>query len=674
MSARSQPLRLARAHAAGPARAGVAGRGRRTAVAALLSAVAVLLAGPRPALAQTGVASATTGAATATASSLISLGSSSSSTPLISVSVPGLSSPETPLISVSVPKVEVSGTGISVSTPSVNVSAPGVNVSVPSVGVSTSPTPSVTVGETTVTTGGGESKSTGTSTTGTTSTSSTPSESSTPTGGSQTYTTLHQPEAGGGSAKAAATSPSAGSTAAGTAQSARSGAAAQLHRKRAGASPSKHTGKRRDAAGVSKAATALAPASATSATRAGAPATTHSAAKGSDSNPLDSVGKHIPLPIPVPDWSKPIILLLLLLAAWFAVRSRMAARRARRLERQRAGLLRDVGFMQAALVPDVPERVGTLGVSVAYRPAEGPAAGGDFYDVFVPEPGKVAIILGDIAGHGHEALKNAALTRYTLRAYLQAGLQPREALALAGNVLADPEVELFATVAVAVFDEHDGTLTYALAGHPPPIVLGQSTREHALQCSSPPIGWTAPTGRRQTTMSLLAGTRVCFFSDGLIEARRGEELLGRERLTELLTSLGADADASGLLASIRTEASATPDDMAACIIAPSSKPATFTCVEELEVDERSLAESAGASESRAGEFLAAHGLTPGEIAQTLERARKIAAANGTALLRIDMVANRVTVAARQPSTGRPPVVPTVPNEPVVPAPPALAAG
>ena len=102
--------------------------------------------------------------------------------------------------------------------------------------------------------------------------------------------------------------------------------------------------------------------------------------------------------------------------------------------------------MQAALVPKVPDRLGGLAVSVAYRPAEGPAAGGDFYDLFVPSAGKVAMMLGDVAGHGHEALTQAALTRYTLRAYLQAGLEPRAALALAGRVLVDPLGERFATV------------------------------------------------------------------------------------------------------------------------------------------------------------------------------------------------------------------------------------
>jgi len=363
------------------------------------------------------------------------------------------------------------------------------------------------------------------------------------------------------------------------------------------------------------------------------------------SNPLEAIGRHIPFPLPVPDWSKPIILLLLALAIGFAVRSRTAGRRARRLERQRAALLRDVGAMQAALVPEIPARVGGLGVSVAYRPADGPAAGGDFYDVFVPERGKVAIILGDVAGHGHRALTQAALTRYTLRAYLQTGLEPRAALALAGRVLADPEAEHYATVAVAVYHTREGLLTYASAGHPPPLVRGLRMREPLEICASPPVGWTVPTGRRQTTVSLAPGAVVCFFSDGLIEARCKEDMLGRERLDGLLAALGPRPDAAKLLAAVRATALATPDDMAACILAPEMAIiAAHTHVEELEVDARAL----GAGKVR--QFLEACEVPAADIEATLERARDIALVSGTALLRVELhgASPGVTVTAPRP--------------------------
>ncbi len=376
-----------------------------------------------------------------------------------------------------------------------------------------------------------------------------------------------------------------------------------------------------------------------------APARTRSAPQKS-SNPLARLGGQIPLPIPVPDWSKPIIIALLLLAAWFGVRSRLAARRARRLERQRAVLLRDVGALQAALVPEVPALLGGLAVSVAYRPAEGPAAGGDFYDLFSPEPGKVAMMLGDVAGHGHSALTHAALTRYTLRAYLQAGLEPRAALALAGRVLADPLGERYATVAVGVYDTAAGKLTYALAGHPPPILSGFQAREPVTLCSSPPVGWGAPTGRRQTTISLPEGAAACFFSDGLIEARSGGELLGRERLGEILAGLGAEPGAAELLENVRAAAEGAPDDMVACVLSPEDAPGDGCMhVEELEADAQALCKD------DVRRFLEECLVPASEIAQVIEQASAIAESHGSAVLRVELAGARPTAGASVSAPG-----------------------
>jgi hypothetical protein len=374
----------------------------------------------------------------------------------------------------------------------------------------------------------------------------------------------------------------------------------------------------------------------------------HGATAHASNNPLDTIGRHIPLPIPVPDWSKPIIVALLLLAIWFGVRSRLAALRARRLEGQRVTLLRDLGVMQTALVPEVPARLGGLAASVAYRPAEGPAAGGDFYDLFAPEQGKVAVILGDVTGHGHEALTHAALTRYTLRAYIQAGLEPRAALALAGRVLADPAGERFATVAVGVYDQRGGQLTYALAGHPPPILRGFQAHEPSTICSSPPIGWGVPTGRRQSTISLPAGAEVCFFSDGLIEARCADGLLGRERLSEILDGLGPRPLAADLLERVRASALATPDDMAACILgSQTTSRSDCTQLEDLEVDARALA---GVQVQR---FLQAYQVPAPEIAQTIKLASEIAAAFKTALIHIALGPTSTTATAIPPSFSTP---------------------
>jgi hypothetical protein len=135
--------------------------------------------------------------------------------------------------------------------------------------------------------------------------------------------------------------------------------------------------------------------------------------------------------VPEPVWILLGVLLALSLA--LAARSWLGALRARRLERQRAELLEDVGLLQAALLPLVPARLGPVDTSVAYRPADGPGAGGDFYDLFALGDGRLAVIVGDVSGHGRHALPHTALVRFTLRAYLEAGLSPRYSSVSSGS-------------------------------------------------------------------------------------------------------------------------------------------------------------------------------------------------------------------------------------------------
>lgn len=272
----------------------------------------------------------------------------------------------------------------------------------------------------------------------------------------------------------------------------------------------------------------------------------------------------------VPGWMKLAIAALAALSLLLAAGYGATALRARSLARQRTELLGEVGLLQSALLPAVPDHVGALRTSVAYRPADGPAAGGDFYDALSLAGGRAGFIMGDVSGHGRDALERTAFMRYTLRAYLEAGLEPRVALQVAGRVIGDSLGEDFATVLLAVHDPRDGSLTYASAGHPAPIVLGGHDFEPVIAGSSPPIGIGTPTGLRQTTVPLTAGSTTCLFTDGLVEARTEDGLLGRERLEGILAELGPQATASQLIERVAEEAEITPDDMAACVLSPTA--------------------------------------------------------------------------------------------------------
>jgi Stage II sporulation protein E (SpoIIE) len=317
-------------------------------------------------------------------------------------------------------------------------------------------------------------------------------------------------------------------------------------------------------------------------------------------------------------------LALAALAGWIAV-----TLRARHLKRQRRELLAEVGLLQAALLPEVPERLGPLAASAAYRPADGPAAGGDFYDVFEMEDGRIGVVLGDVAGHGRDALARTAMLRYTLRAYLETGLEPRTTLRLGGETL-DHNLASFATAVVAIYDPAAGTLTYSCAGHPPPILLGPAGHDPITVCSAPPIGVGERTGDRQTTVVLPAGSVACFFTDGLAEARTSGNLLGRGRLVEMLADLGDEPTATELLERVRRDVTHTPDDMAACILRPVI---TLADARPIRIEELELRED---GETDLRRFLAACAVPPAEVDALVRESDARAEDYGGAIVRVTL--------------------------------------
>ena len=287
----------------------------------------------------------------------------------------------------------------------------------------------------------------------------------------------------------------------------------------------------------------------------------------------------------IPPWIKIALAGLAALVVALGAYTVLAAARTRRLERQRSKLMEDIGLLQAALLPAVPGRLGALLTTVAYRPADGPAAGGDFYDAFALSDGRVGLLLGDISGHGRQALAKTTLVRFTVRAHLEAGLSPREALSISGRSLDGRLSDDFSTVIAAIHDPVKGTLTYASAGHPTPLVIGPPAHEPVTASSAPPIGAGFPTGQRQTVLPMPEGSTVAVFSDGLIEARIDGETLGRDRLGEWLAELGPEATAKALLDLVVQRADRVPDDLAAVVLhaAPGAS-APAARIEQLKLD------------------------------------------------------------------------------------------
>jgi hypothetical protein len=322
--------------------------------------------------------------------------------------------------------------------------------------------------------------------------------------------------------------------------------------------------------------------------------------------------------------------LLILLAGLLAFR-------ARGLERQRDTLSDDVGLLQSALLPALPPRVGQALVSAAYQPAEGLAAGGDFYDAFALDGQRTCLLVGDVAGHGRDAIPLTADVRFTLRAYVEAGMSPRAALKATAAVIEPRLGGRFVTVVVAVYDARSGRLTYATAGHPPPALLG--TDETLVTASAcPALGTGLPCGLRETSVPLPPGAGAVFHTDGLSDVVVGNRRLGAAGLDALLRSLGPYAQARDLLDRIVRESDSQPDDMAAVVLRPLLGAATAGPgrIEELEVQHP--------QDRRARRLLLACGVPDEEAERALAAARDLA----PVVIEITCGPGGPTVAVRRP--------------------------
>ena len=123
-------------------------------------------------------------------------------------------------------------------------------------------------------------------------------------------------------------------------------------------------------------------------------------------------------------------------------------------------------------------------LGTVYEPGTGMMAG-DFYDVYPTSPDRLAVVIGDVAGHGIEPSITAFQVKYLLRNFLRQYRDPAQALEELNVVLsATGRPEDLVSVCAVVFDTTAGTLRYASAGHPP-AWLWQDSEMRALRSTGP---------------------------------------------------------------------------------------------------------------------------------------------------------------------------------------------
>ena len=145
-------------------------------------------------------------------------------------------------------------------------------------------------------------------------------------------------------------------------------------------------------------------------------------------------------------------------------------------------------------------------------------------------PNRLAVVIGDVTGHGIEASITAFQAKYLLRVFLQKYRDPAQALEeLNTQLSAHDRDEEFISMCVVVFDTNARTLRYASAGHPA-MWLWHGRDLQPLRATGPllTLDPRASTCRGRSNSS--EGDLVVLYTDGLAEARAGMELFGEERI------------------------------------------------------------------------------------------------------------------------------------------------
>jgi PAS domain S-box-containing protein len=230
----------------------------------------------------------------------------------------------------------------------------------------------------------------------------------------------------------------------------------------------------------------------------------------------------------------------LLLAEELAARAAVAIDNARRYTRERDAAL----SLQRSLLPQHLPEQGAVQVATRYIPAGAQSGiGGDWFDVIPLSGARVALIVGDVVGHGIHASATMGRLRTAVRTLADVDLPPDELLTHLDDLVirlsadteaADHSGETGATCCYAVYDPISRTCTLASAGHPPPVILLPDGTATTVRIPvGPPLG-IGGLPFEATDIELAEGSLLTLYSDGLIETRDRDIDEGIEQLCRVL--------------------------------------------------------------------------------------------------------------------------------------------
>jgi PAS domain S-box-containing protein len=205
--------------------------------------------------------------------------------------------------------------------------------------------------------------------------------------------------------------------------------------------------------------------------------------------------------------------------------------------------------LQRSLMPIVAEDAFPhIGVAMRYEAAvSGTLVGGDFYDAFSLGDGHVALVVGDVSGKGLPAAAYTSQIRSVLYAFLREGRSPEQAIAALNDFVCgaqrrgDWRTDLLVALCLVVIQLETGEVTYLCAGSEQPVLVKPDGALEIVGAAGIVIGASPGTDYDPVFGRLDPGDTILLVTDGITEARHGNEFLGADGLLDIVRGIPATA-------------------------------------------------------------------------------------------------------------------------------------
>jgi serine phosphatase RsbU (regulator of sigma subunit)/anti-sigma regulatory factor (Ser/Thr protein kinase) len=219
----------------------------------------------------------------------------------------------------------------------------------------------------------------------------------------------------------------------------------------------------------------------------------------------------------------------------------IAVRRALEIERLYEEARAAAESYRGGLLPEGIPTLPRFNLVTHYIPAAGGReVCGDFYDFVPHQDGRLGLVIGDVCGVGPRAANDSALARHSLRYLASEEVDPGTLLArVSEQIRAQIGSERFVRLAFGWLEPERGILTYATAGHVPPILYrAESKGVEWLDAGGLPLGAVAGARYETSAVELAPGDMLVFYTDGITEASRRGRPFGQRKLTDLVKRYG----------------------------------------------------------------------------------------------------------------------------------------